>query len=302
VVIECNEKRKEIIALDRSSLIANTKTFTFDRVFGVTSKQSEVYTQVVRPVVAEVIEGYNCTIFAYGQTGTGKTFTMEGDRTANLNEEIAWEDDPLVGIIPRAVSHLFGSLNSISNCEYSVKVSYIELYNEELSDLLTTSSEQNDEKLRIFDDPARKGSVIIPTLEEVNVQNKNEVYKLLQRGAERRQKAATLMNAQSSRSHSIFTITLFIKEKSLEGEETIKIGKLNLVDLAGSENIERSGATGKRAAEAGKINKSLTTLGRVITALVEHRDHIPYRESKNQAFNKKQIFLILVFFLFKKVI
>jgi kinesin family protein 11 len=85
------------------------------------------------------------------------------------------------------------------------------------------------------------------------------------------------MNSQSSRSHSIFTITVFIKEKSIDGEETIKVGKLNLVDLAGSENIERSGATGKRAAEAGKINKSLTTLGRIITALVEHRDHIPYR-------------------------
>jgi kinesin family member 11 len=201
---------------------------------------------------------------------------MEGERSPN-SEELTWEDDPLVGIIPRSIAHLFSALNAIQSCEYSVKISFIELYNEELSDLLSESTE--NEKLRIFDDSARKGSVIIPGLEEVVVQNKSEVYRILQKGAERRQKASTLMNAQSSRSHSIFTITVFIKEKSLEGEETIKVGKLNLVDLAGSENIERSGATGKRAAEAGKINKSLTTLGRVITALVEHRDHVPYRES-----------------------
>lgn len=202
---------------------------------------------------------------------------MEGNSASLLNndESAGWESDPLTGIIPRSVAHLFTILNSISNCEYSVKISFIELYNEELSDLLSESTD----KLRIYDDPARKGSVVIPGLEEVVVRNKNEVYKILQKGADKRQKASTLMNSQSSRSHSIFTITVFIREKSLEGEEIIKVGKLNLVDLAGSENIERSGATGKRAAEAGKINKSLTTLGRVITALVEHRDHIPYRES-----------------------
>ena len=260
-------------------LIIQTSLKTiFSKVFGMSSKQTDVYNQVVRPVVMEVIEGYNCTIFAYGQTGTGKTFTMEGDR-APSNDDMSWEDDPLVGIIPRSVSHLFSALNSISNCEYSVKISFMELYNEELSDLLSDSADSN-EKLRIFDDSNRKGSVVIPGLEEVVVKNKNEVYKILRKGTERRQKAATLMNAQSSRSHSIFMVTVFIKEKSsIDGEETIKVGKLNLVDLAGSENIERSGATGKRAAEAGKINKSLTTLGRVITALVEHRDHIPYRES-----------------------
>jgi kinesin family protein 11 len=212
---------------------------------------------------------------SYGQTGTGKTFTMEGCRPEG--EDLHLDDTPQAGIIPRSVGHMFSALNSISKCEYSVKVSYIELYNEELSDLL--SQQSIDDKLRIFDDPARKGSVIIPGLEEVIVRNKTEVFKLLLKGAERRQKAATLMNAQSSRSHSIFTMTVFIKEKSIDGEDSIKIGKLNLVDLAGSENIERSGATGKRAAEAGKINKSLTTLGRVITALVEFRDHIPYRES-----------------------
>jgi kinesin family protein 11 len=199
---------------------------------------------------------------------------MEGERSSN-SSELLYDEDPFIGIIPRSVSQLFTVLNSLNCCEYSVKISFMELYNEELSDLLSDSNET--EKLRIFDDPNRKGSVVIPGLEEIVVQNKSEVYKILQKGAEKRQKASTLMNSQSSRSHSIFTITVFIKEKSIDGEETIKVGKLNLVDLAGSENIERSGATGKRAAEAGKINKSLTTLGRIITALVEHRDHIPYR-------------------------
>ena len=278
-VIECNEKRKEVIAFDRNTHVANCKTFTFDKVFGCESKQSDVYSQVVRPVVSEVIEGYNCTIFAYGQTGTGKTYTMEGYRSVE-SDTISWDDDPEVGIIPRAVSQLYSTLNSFSNCEYSIKVSFIELYNEELTDLLSDKSLDKDEKLRIYEDPNRKGSVIIPNLEEKLAPNKNEVYKILQKGAERRQTAATFMNAQSSRSHSIFTLTVFIKEKAIgDGEERIKVGKLNLVDLAGSENIERSGATGKRATEAGKINKSLTTLGRVITALVEFRDHIPYRES-----------------------
>lgn len=277
-IIECNERSKEITACDKNSQhISLDKKFTFDKVFGVTSKQSDVYNQVVKPVVLEVIEGYNCTIFAYGQTGTGKTHTMEGEWAVDDMSQ-SWETDPMVGVIPRSVAHLFTALNSIQNCDYSVKISFMELYNEELSDLLSESS-ATDEKRRIYDDPARKGSVQIPGLEEAVVKNKNEVYRILQKGSQRRQQAATLMNAKSSRSHSIFSITVFIKEKSIEGEETVKVGKLNLVDLAGSENIERSGAKGKRAAEAGKINKSLTTLGRVITALVEHRDHIPYRES-----------------------
>lgn len=216
-VIECNEKKREVTAFDRSALVPNNKTFTFDRVFGMNSKQVDVYNQVVRPVVREVIEGYNCTIFAYGQTGTGKTFTMEGERSASSgsDDSCAWEDDPMVGLIPRAVAQLFSTLKAMSNCEYSVKVSFIELYNEELSDLL---GDVNVEKsLRIYEDPNRKGSVTIPGLEEVLVKSKSEVYAVLQRGADRRKKAETLMNANSSRSHSIFTVTVCIKEKSLDG-------------------------------------------------------------------------------------
>ena len=118
---------------------------------------------------------------------------------------------------------------------------------------------------------------MIQGLEEVVVHNQSEVYAILERGTNKRQTASTLLNAHSSRSHSVFMITVHIKESTLEGEELLKIGKLNLVDLAGSECIGRSGAVEKRAREAGSINQSLLTLGRVITALVEHAPHIPYR-------------------------
>lgn len=160
---------------------------------------------------------------------------------------------------------------------------------------------------RLYEDATRKGSVIIHGLEEVTVHNKNEVYKILEKGSEKRQTAATLMNAHSrlfliiyvihlffksivlyaynniflyhifSRSHTVFSITIHIKENNVDGEELLKTGKLNLVDLAGSENVGRSGAVDRRAREAGNINQSLLTLGRVITALVERAPHIPYR-------------------------
>ncbi|PIK58720.1 kinesin-like boursin, partial [Apostichopus japonicus] len=185
--------------------------------------------------------------------------------------------DPLAGVIPRAMHQIFEKLNS-QKVEFSVRVSFLELYNEELFDLLT--SQDDIQRLRIFEDSARKGSVVIQGLEEVVVHNKDEVYSILERGAAKRQTAATLMNAHSSRSHSVFSVTIHIKENSIDGEELLKTGKLNMVDLAGSENIGRSGAVDKRAREAGNINQSLLTLGRVITALVEHAPHVPYRESK----------------------
>ena len=153
-------------------------------------------------------------------------------------------------------------------------------------------------RLRLFEDSTRKGSVIVQGLEEALVQNKAEVYKILEKGSAKRKTAATLMNAHSSRSHTVFTVTVHIKESNAEGEEVLRsvklfycigfiilfsrlrIGKLNLVDLAGSENIGRSGAMDKRAREAGNINQSLLTLGRVITCLVDRAPHVPYRESK----------------------
>nr|XP_035934971.1 kinesin-like protein KIF11 isoform X1 [Halichoerus grypus] len=276
-VVDCDHVRKEVSVrtgglADKSS----RKTYTFDMVFGASTKQIDVYRSVVCPILDEVIMGYNCTIFAYGQTGTGKTFTMEGERSPN--EEYTWEEDPLAGIIPRTLHQIFEKLTD-NGTEFSVKVSLLEIYNEELFDLLNPSSDVS-ERLQMFDDPRNKRGVIIKGLEEITVHNKDEVYQILEKGAAKRTTAATLMNAYSSRSHSVFSVTIHMKETTIDGEELVKIGKLNLVDLAGSENIGRSGAVDKRAREAGNINQSLLTLGRVITALVERTPHVPYRESK----------------------
>ncbi|KAL2077452.1 hypothetical protein ACEWY4_026956 [Coilia grayii] len=274
-VVDCDQNRKEVSVRtggvgDKSA----RKTYTFDMVFGPPSKQIDVYRSVVYPILDEVMMGYNCTIFAYGQTGTGKTFTMEGERSP---DEFTWEEDPLAGIIPRTLHQIFEKLTA-NGSEFSVKVSLLEIYNEELFDLL--SSADMSERLQLYDDPRNKRGVIVKGLEEITVHNKNEVYQILQRGTAKRKTACTLMNSYSSRSHSVFTITVHMKEITTEGEELVKIGKLNLVDLAGSENVGRSGAVDKRAREAGNINQSLLTLGRVIKSLVERGPHVPYRESK----------------------
>ncbi|KAM7408248.1 hypothetical protein PAMA_002108 [Pampus argenteus] len=276
-VIDCDSNRKEVLVRTGGmNDKASRKTYTFDMVFGPAAKQIEVYRSVVFPILNEVIMGYNCTVFAYGQTGTGKTFTMEGERSPN--EQFTWEEDPLAGIIPRTLHQIFEKLSE-NGTEFSVKVSLLEIYNEELFDLLSPTEDVN-ERLQLFDDPRNKRGVVVKGLEEVTVHNKDEVYQILERGAAKRRTASTLMNAYSSRSHSVFSVTIHMKEITLDGEELVKIGKLNLVDLAGSENIGRSGAVDKRAREAGNINQSLLTLGRVITALVEKRPHVPYRESK----------------------
>uniref|UniRef100_A0A4W5PUA3 Kinesin-like protein n=1 Tax=Hucho hucho TaxID=62062 RepID=A0A4W5PUA3_9TELE len=276
-VIDTVENRKEInVRTGGIGDKAARKTYTFDMVFGPAAKQIDVYKSVVCPILDEVIGGYNCTVFAYGQTGTGKTFTMEGERSPN--EEFTWEEDPLAGIIPRTLHQIFEKLSD-NGTEFSVKVSLLEIYNEELFDLLSPFPDVT-ERLQLFDDPRNKRGVIIKGLEEITVHNKNEVYQILERGSAKRKTASTLMNAYSSRSHSVFSVTIHMKEITVDGEELVKIGKLNLVDLAGSENIGRSGAVDKRAREAGNINQSLLTLGRVITALVEKRPHVPYRESK----------------------
>ncbi|KAG8179422.1 hypothetical protein JTE90_026321 [Oedothorax gibbosus] len=269
-VVDVIPEKKEILLKDRNA----NREFFFDKVFPPDTKQIAVYKAVVGPLIQEVLNGYNCTVFAYGQTGTGKTYTMEGERN---NSSCSWEDDPGAGIIPRSLHQLFEELNKEENVEFSVRVSFLELYNEELFDLLSST---DFSKLRLYEDTNRKGSVIIHGLEEILVNNKDEVYTILEKGTARRQTAATMLNATSSRSHTVFSVTVHIKENTLDGEELLKTGKLNLVDLAGSENVGRSGAIDKRAREAGNINQSLLTLGRVITALIEKQPHVPYRESK----------------------
>lgn len=220
-----------------------------------------------------MLQGYNCTIFAYGQTGTGKTYTMSGD----MSETLGILSDA-AGVIPRVLHSLFTKLEA-DEAESSVKCSFIELYNEELRDLVAID---DTTKLKIYDDAQKKGhgGTLVQGMEESYIKSAGAGIKLLQDGSHKRQVAATKCNDLSSRSHTVFTITVYIKRTAENGEDFVSAGKLNLVDLAGSENIQRSGAENKRAAEAGLINKSLLTLGRVINALVERGSHIPYRESK----------------------
>lgn len=228
---------------------------------------------------------------------------MQGD----LNPTPLGMPSPAAGMIPRVLNKLFHQLNDKFS-DFSVRVSYIELYNEELRDLLADDfqapsataqpmgkgahKDQQQSVLQIYDDSSKKG-VTIQGLREVTVKDAPDAVALLIKGSERRQIASTkfndhsrcvvlasvnqrLMNARS-RSHTIFTLTVHTKEHGAIGDDLLKVGKLNLVDLAGAENIGRSGAKEQRAAEAGNINKSLLTLGRVITLLVEKSQHIPYR-------------------------
>ncbi|KAF3329937.1 kinesin-related protein-like protein [Carex littledalei] len=278
-VVSCNESRREVSVTHKNVINKHVdRTFTFDKVFGPKSKQEDVFEHAVVPLVNEVLEGYNCTIFAYGQTGTGKTYTMEGGGTKMQNGELPSD----AGVISRAVRRIFEILEN-QGTEYNMKVSFLELYNEEITDLLAPEEikfidEKTKKPIALMEDG--KGGVLVRGLEEETVGSAGEIYKILEKGSSKRKTAETLLNKQSSRSHSIFSITIHIKECTPEGEELIKCGKLNLVDLAGSENVSRSGAKEGRAREAGEINKSLLTLGRVINTLVEHSGHIPYRDSK----------------------
>lgn len=274
VVVKADGVKGNQVDLSMGPNSLSNKTYGFDRVFSPAADQEMVFDDTVRPILEEMLSGYNCTIFAYGQTGTGKTYTMSGDMTETLG---MLSDE--AGIIPRVLQQLFRKLE-LDDTEHCVKVSFIELYNEELRDLLSV---EETAKLKIYDDASRKGhaGTMVQGMEEKHIKDSSEGIKVLQDGSLKRQVAATKCNDLSSRSHTVFTITAYVKKVNENGtEDLISAGKLNLVDLAGSENIQRSGAENKRAAEAGLINKSLLTLGRVINALVDRGSHIPYRESK----------------------
>ncbi|KAJ1722560.1 hypothetical protein LPJ53_003020 [Coemansia erecta] len=215
-------------------------------------------------VIHNVFNGYNGTVFCYGQTGSGKTFTMMG---ADI------DNDDLKGIIPRIVEGVFAKINdSPLTTEYLVKASYMEIYMERIRDLLNP----NEAQLPIHED--KVNGVYVKGLVEIFVNKIEEVYEVMRLGAKNRVVAFTNMNAESSRSHSIFQIT--VEQKDTVNGKT-KIGRLFLVDLAGSEKVGKTGATGQTLEEAKKINKSLSALGMVINALTDGKStHIPYRDSK----------------------
>ncbi|KAG5990635.1 hypothetical protein E4U54_004055, partial [Claviceps lovelessii] len=274
VVVQADGVKGKAVGLMLGPNALSNKSYIFDRVYSQAADQNMVFDDTVKPILDEMLAGYNCTIFAYGQTGTGKTYTMSGDMSETLGM-LSGE----AGIIPRVLHQLFNKLE-IDDREHCVKCSFIELYNEELRDLLSVDESA---KLKIYDDASRKGhaATLVQGMDEKHIKNASEGIKVLQDGSLKRQVAATKCNDLSSRSHTVFTITAYVKKTNDQGvDDFVSAGKLNLVDLAGSENIQRSGAENKRAAEAGLINKSLLTLGRVINALVDRSSHIPYRESK----------------------
>ncbi|KAL9225658.1 hypothetical protein vseg_001554 [Gypsophila vaccaria] len=241
-------------------------SFTFDHVFDQTSPNSRVYELLTKDIIHAAVEGFNGTVFAYGQTSSGKTFTMNGS-----------ENDP--GIIHRAIKDVFDKIQKNDEREFLVRVSYMEIYNEEINDLLVV----HNQKLPIHENIER--GVFVAGLREEIVSNAEQVHKFLEAGEVNRHFGETNMNVRSSRSHTIFRMVIESKSKGVDGAipDAIRVSVLNLVDLAGSERIAKTGADGVRLKEGKHINKSLMVLGNVINKLsdgAKQRGHIPYRDSK----------------------
>ncbi|ETB60416.1 hypothetical protein YYC_02701 [Plasmodium yoelii 17X] len=412
VIVRCrplNEKEKndinneEVVKINNNEVILTInrnneiyeKKYSFDYACDKNVDQKTLFNNYIFQIVDEVVEGFNCTLFCYGQTGTGKTYTMEGkilehlknneNKKVDLNDSINSDinyyyelcDNDDTGIIFRVAKRIFDILNNRkeksikrerglyetynyndqndninienkkkelkqsditrfekitdiydrekrkdtnspilsnrnkiieeenksvnknynnindmimsnsnssekSSFDFSIKVSYLEIYNEELCDLLSPASETNH-KLRIYEDISNKNKGLnVDKLEEKCINSFEEIYYIICSAIKKRRTAETAYNKKSSRSHSIFTITLIMKDLNNEGESITKIGKLNLVDLAGSENALKSsyGNIKIRQQECCNINQSLLTLGRVINALIENSSYIPYRDSK----------------------
>ncbi|XP_039971710.1 kinesin-like protein KIF17 [Xiphias gladius] len=242
------------------------KQFTFDGTYFTDQTTEQMYNEISYALVEGVTEGYNGTIFAYGQTGSGKSFTMQG-----VSEPAAQR-----GVIPRAFEHIFESIQCAENTKFLVRASYLEIYNEEIRDLLGNDTKQ---RLELKEHPER--GVYVRDLSVHTVHSVGECERIIEQGWRNRAVGFTLMNKDSSRSHSIFTIHLEICNTDAAGQDHLRAGKLNLVDLAGSERQSKTGATGERLREATKINLSLSALGNVISALVDGRSkYIPYRDSK----------------------
>ncbi|XP_053865224.1 kinesin-like protein KIF17 isoform X4 [Malaclemys terrapin pileata] len=242
------------------------KQFTFDGAYYESHNTEQIYNEIAYPLVEGVTEGYNGTIFAYGQTGSGKSFTMQGIVDPPVQK----------GIIPRAFEHVFESVQCAENTKFLVRVSYLEIYNEDIRDLLGADTKQ---KLELKEHPEK--GVYVKGLSLHTVHSVAQCERIMETGWRNRAVGYTLMNKDSSRSHSIFTINMEIYAVDERGQDHLRAAKLNLVDLAGSERQSKTGATGERLKEATKINLSLSALGNVISALVDGRcKHIPYRDSK----------------------
>ncbi|PSS19699.1 Kinesin-like protein [Actinidia chinensis var. chinensis] len=245
-------------------------SYTFDYVFDQDCRNQTVYELLTKDIIHAAVEGFNGTAFAYGQTSSGKTFTMNGS-----------ENDP--GIIHLAVKDIFTKIQMTNDREFLIRVSYMEIYNEEINDLFAVENQ----KLQIHESLER--GVFVAGLREEIVNSAEQVLKLIQSGEVNRHFGETNMNVRSSRSHTIFRMVIESKGKETSTsaysslDDAIRVSVLNLVDLAGSERIAKTGAGGVRLKEGKHINKSLMILGNVINKLsdgAKQRGHIPYRDSK----------------------
>ncbi|XP_052026125.1 chromosome-associated kinesin KIF4A isoform X4 [Apodemus sylvaticus] len=252
-------------------VVGNDKSFTYDFVFDPSAEQEEVFNTAVAPLIKGVFKGYNATVLAYGQTGSGKTYSMGGAYTAEQ------EQDSAIGVIPRVIQLIFKEINKKNDFEFTLKVSYLEIYNEEILDLLCSSREKASQ-INIREDP--KEGIKIVGLTEKTVLEASDTVSCLEQGNNSRTVASTAMNSQSSRSHAIFTIS--IEQRKKNDKSSSFRSKLHLVDLAGSERQKKTKAEGDRLKEGININRGLLCLGNVISALGDDKkgNFVPYRDSK----------------------
>ncbi|XP_029353935.1 kinesin-like protein kif7 [Echeneis naucrates] len=258
--------------------LGHDRHFLCDFLFEESCCQEEVYSSSVQPLIDAFFQGFNATVFAYGQTGSGKTYTIGEANICSFRDEEQ-------GIIPRAVADVFKLLDENDLTDFSVRVSYLEVYKEEFKDLLEVETASKD--IHIRED---KGNIVLCGVKECEVEGLDEVLSLLESGNTARHTGATQMNPNSSRSHTIFTLYMDQRRGSsrLYGNNTssgpqMLSSKFHFVDLAGSERILRTGNTGERLKESIQINSGLLALGNVIGALGDPKrkgSHIPYRDSK----------------------
>ena len=240
-----------------------TQEFTYDKIYPIETTQKTIFEQVAKPLILSAFEGINGTLFCYGQTASGKTYTMEGISS----------DNDLCGIIPRMMNLVFEIINSgSSDIEFSVKCQYYQIYNEKIQDLIDTTKTD----LAIRED--KNKGIWVGECTEKYVESEQEMIDFFNTGSNNRIVSSTKMNAISSRSHSLFSVTIYQRNVITESSKT---GKLYFVDLAGSEKMSKAGVEGNTMLkEAQNINKSIMTLGMVINALTKGAKHIPYRDSK----------------------
>ncbi|ONK64565.1 uncharacterized protein A4U43_C07F27420 [Asparagus officinalis] len=241
-------------------------TFCFDRVFYQDAKQRDLYEFLAMSIVQDTVNGINGTIITYGQTGAGKTYSLEGPGILEF-------DECRKGLLPRVIDGLFECLKSSTDMSaHTIKISMVEIYMERVRDLLDVSKDN----LQIREGKGQ--GIYLSGATEVSISDLTEAIALINRGIANKAVGSTQMNVTSSRSHCLYTLSVQY-ESAVDGK--VKSGKLMLVDLAGSEKVEKTGAEGKVLEEAKTINKSLSALGNVINALTTgKRSHIPYRSSK----------------------